>query len=75
MHFSQLLLLAAGAASQLAQASPIRARSPYVLKESHNVPAKWSRLMPAPKNHMIELRIGVKQGDFDELENQLYQGE
>jgi len=75
MFFSQLLILAAGAASQLADATPIKARSPYILKDKHNAPAKWSKLMPAPAGHNIELRIGVKQGDFDGLERKLYEGE
>ncbi|GAM89979.1 hypothetical protein ANO11243_080190 [Dothideomycetidae sp. 11243] len=73
MHFSQAIALAAGVAAQLAQASPIKARSGYAVKDSHHVPAKWTKLMDAPASHTIQLRIGVKQGDFDGLEQHLYE--
>ncbi|KAF2149201.1 subtilisin-like protein [Myriangium duriaei CBS 260.36] len=72
MYFSQALVLAIGAATQLATATPIKARS-FAIKDSHNVPAKWTKMMDAPANHVIELRIGVKQGDFDGLEKHLYE--
>jgi len=54
--------------------SPIRARSPYAVKDTHHVPRKWSRVGPAPSNHVIHLQIGLKQSQFDELERHLYEG-
>lgn len=49
-------------------------RSLYTLKERHHVPRSWSRVGPAPAQHMIQLQIGLKQGQFSELERQLYEG-
>ena len=57
-----------------ASASPLRVRSPYVVKETHPVPSQWQKLAPAPKDHMIHLRIGLKQSQFNELERHLYEG-
>ncbi|KAH9214734.1 tripeptidyl peptidase-like protein [Leptodontidium sp. 2 PMI_412] len=48
-------------------------RSLYTLKERHHVPRSWSRVGPAPAQHMIQLQIGLKQGQFSELERQLYE--
>ncbi|MCJ1390580.1 hypothetical protein MMC18_003440 [Xylographa bjoerkii] len=53
--------------------SPIRVRTPYAVKESHNVPSKWSRVGPAPADHLISLSIGLKSSQFDELERHLYE--
>lgn len=72
--FAAKILLVAGLAAQLTLGSPIRARSPYAVKDSHFVPIKFTKLGPAPEEHVIELRIGVKQGDFDALEKHLYEG-
>lgn len=66
--------IVAGLAAQAALASPVKVRSPYAVKDSFHVPAKWSRVEDADADHMIELRIGVKQGDFTELERHLYEG-
>ena len=54
-------------------ATPV-ARSTYAVKETHYVPRKWVQKGRAPKNQMLALQIGVKQGDFDELERHLYEG-
>ncbi|KAH6692118.1 tripeptidyl peptidase-like protein [Leptodontidium sp. MPI-SDFR-AT-0119] len=48
-------------------------KSLYTLKERHHVPRSWSRVGPAPAQHMIQLQIGLKQGQFSELERQLYE--
>ncbi|KAI0378056.1 tripeptidyl-peptidase [Hypomontagnella monticulosa] len=45
----------------------------YRVKESHPVPAKWQRRGLAPAHHMINLRIALKQGNFEELERQITQ--
>jgi len=73
--FGAKILLAVALAAQLSLGSPIKPRSPYAVKDSHFVPDKFSKLGPAPEDHVIELRIGVKQGDFDALEKHLYEGE
>lgn len=49
-------------------------RNHYVVKDSHNVPRQWSKLGPAPAQHMIQLQIGLKQENFNELEKHLYEG-
>jgi tripeptidyl-peptidase-1 len=54
--------------------SPVRARSSYAVKDSHFVPRKWSKVGPAPSDHVIQLHIGLKQSQFDELERHLYEG-
>jgi len=68
------IALIAGLAAQVAVSSPLKVRSPYVVKDTFNVPAKWTNLGPAPEDHVVELRIGVKQGDFEQLEKTLYEG-
>ncbi|ORY09202.1 tripeptidyl-peptidase 1 precursor [Clohesyomyces aquaticus] len=67
------ILLSAAIVAQAVFATPIRARSPYVLKETHSLPPKWSRLERANGENMIRLQIGLKQGNFDELERHLYE--
>ncbi|KUJ06660.1 tripeptidyl peptidase-like protein [Mollisia scopiformis] len=62
------LLACAGTIS----ASPQR-RADYALKERHFVPRSWTRVGPAPSQHKIQLHIGVKQGNFNELERHLYE--
>jgi tripeptidyl-peptidase-1 len=57
-----------------ALASPLRIRSPYAVKETHEVPPKWKVVDDAPANHVIKLQIGLKQSQFDELERHLYEG-
>ncbi|KAK8188187.1 peptidase S8/S53 domain-containing protein [Phyllosticta capitalensis] len=65
---SIFVLLAAAAA-----ASPLRARSPYAVKERHFVPRGWTSMGKAPSEHVIDLQIGLKQSQFDELERHLYE--
>lgn len=57
-----------------ALANPLGARSAYAVKEVHVCPSKWMPLGRAPADHMLHLRIGLKQGNFEELERHLYQG-
>lgn len=64
------LIIVAGAVT----GSPLRIRSPYALKDSHFVPDQWTRVSSAPENHRIQLSIGLKQSQFDELERHLYEG-
>lgn len=55
-------------------ASPSHRRADYAVKERHYVPRSWTRVGPAPSQHQIQLHIGVKQGNFNELERHLYEG-
>ena len=74
LSLTRAALLTLSIAASLAFGSPIRARSPYAVKETHNVPSKWSRVGPAPRDHLINLSIGLKQSQFEELERHLYEG-
>jgi len=56
-------------------ASPVKVRSQYAVKETHPVPGQWMRVGPAPEDHIVSLHIGLNQSQFDELERQLYEGE
>jgi tripeptidyl-peptidase-1 len=73
MHIFASVLLAAFAASD-ALASPIQARSPYVVKETHFVPKEWTKLERAHGGKTIQLQIGLKQGKFEELDRHLHEG-
>ena len=56
-------------------ASPLHSRySEYSVKDSHQVPPGWSNIGSAPPNHVIRLQIGLKQGQFEDLERHLYEG-
>jgi tripeptidyl-peptidase-1 len=67
-------LLAAAIAAQAALASPIRARSPYVVKETHYAPREWTKLQRSNGDSMVQLQIGLKQGRFDDLVKHLNEG-
>ncbi|ORY57900.1 tripeptidyl-peptidase 1 precursor [Pseudomassariella vexata] len=60
-------------AAQAVIATPVRSRTAYQVKETHNVPRKWKRVERAPQDHVINLQIGVKQSNYAELERQLYE--
>ena len=70
----KLSLTALALLPSLALAGQVKSRSPYVVKGDHPVPPRWERVDRAPAAHPIELRIGLKSSQFDELERQLYQG-
>jgi len=69
------ILLAAGLLASSVHGKPIRARTPYAAKDSHSVPARWTEVGTPSPAHKIELRIGLKQDQFHELERHLYEGE
>jgi hypothetical protein len=73
MHLSSLLLTASAGASAVS-GSILRTRSPYVVKERHNVPNRWRDIGPPSPEHLIHLQIGLTQSNFDELERHLYEG-
>jgi tripeptidyl-peptidase-1 len=66
-------LLTSAVLAQVVLATPI-ARSTYAVKETHYAPRQWTQKGRASKNLMLALQIGVKQGDFAELERNLYEG-
>ncbi|KAK6596575.1 Pro-kumamolisin [Botrytis cinerea] len=70
---ASMAAFAAFLAVGLVSSSPIKARTPYAVKETHYPPAQWQRVGPARSNHMVNLQIGLKQGQFDELERHLYE--
>jgi tripeptidyl-peptidase I len=47
--------------------------SDYAVKDAHHVPRSFSWVRPAPKYHLVNLKIGLRQSKFDELENHLYE--
>lgn len=53
--------------------SSLRSRTPYAVKDTHHVPKSWKAVGPAPADHMIRIQIGLKQGQFSELERHLYE--
>jgi tripeptidyl-peptidase-1 len=73
MQIFTTVLLAAIAARD-ALASPIQARSPYVVKETHFAPREWTKLDRAHGGKTIQLQIGLKQGNFEELDRHLHEG-
>lgn len=69
-----LVPLALLAASTAVLSSPLRSRTEYAVKDTHNVPSKWHEVGPAPSHALLHLHIGLKQSQFDELERHLYEG-
>lgn len=67
-------LLAAAMAAHAVVASPIQARSPYALKETHFAPREWAKLDRANGNKLLQLQIGLKQGNMDGLLKHLDEG-
>ncbi|KAI5367148.1 putative peptidase S53, activation domain, Sedolisin domain, peptidase S8/S53 domain superfamily [Septoria linicola] len=68
---SSLFLSLSAAIAVLAAVHP--SRSGYVVKSSHFVPPGWERMSKASAEHNIDLRIGIKQSSFHELERRLYE--
>ena len=66
--------LALLAASAPILSSPLRSRTEYAVKDTHNVPRQWYQVGPAPKHKLLNLHISLKQSRFDELERHLYEG-
>jgi tripeptidyl-peptidase-1 len=66
--------LSIAVAAQAVLGTPIRARTAYSVKETHAIPRRWAETGPAPGNHMLQMQIGLKQSNFDQLERHLYEG-
>lgn len=47
----------------------------FRIKERGVVPTGWRSIGLAPAHHILNLRIALKQGNFEELERRLYEGE
>lgn len=60
MHIVASALLVAA----IAVASPIKARTPYALKETHYAPREWQKLGRANPSKLVNLQIGLKQGNM-----------
>lgn len=73
MHASTFLLLLT-AVAEVVVGTPLRTRSAYAVKDSHHVPSKWSKVGLPPRDHVINLQVGLKQSQFGELERHLYEG-
>lgn len=69
-----LLSIASAVEASPWRASPLRSRTPYAVKDTHHVPKQWSKISSAPKDHILNLQIALKQSKFDELERHLYEG-
>lgn len=54
-------------------ASPLHPRFDYAVKETHNVPPKWSNVGNPHPFHLLTLNIGLKSNNFDLLEQHLHQ--
>lgn len=67
------ILLAVGLLATSALGKPVSHRSPYAIKDSHHVPKRWTEVRRPSADQTIELRIGLKQGSFSELERHLYE--
>lgn len=74
MQILSSALLAAALAAQAIIASPMRARSPYAVKETHYAPREWTKLERANGGSLVQLQIGLKQGKMDELLRHLDEG-
>lgn len=52
-------------------AAPLTASSNYAIKDSLEVPADWTQVGEAPKDHFLHFQIGLKPSDEGALEGQL----
>lgn len=68
------LACAFAATASAAALNKLNGRSNYAQKDLHYVPRQWERVADAEPDHVIDLSIGLKQSNFDELERHLYEG-
>lgn len=75
LSFFQVKMLGSIAFLALLAASVVEGkRADYALKERHFVPKKWDRVGSAPAEHVLNIQIGLKQGNFEQLEKLLFEG-
>jgi tripeptidyl-peptidase-1 len=67
------LWAAVAVVTSLAFANPLHKRFNYQIKETHNPPRQWTRIGPAPANAVLSLHIGLKMGNWEELERNLHE--
>lgn len=72
MWWQTLLLVAVSL--ETAIGSPLGPEKTSRVKETHPVPRGWRRTARANAAHNVNLQIGLKQGNFNELERSLYEG-
>jgi tripeptidyl-peptidase I len=53
--------------------SPVSSTTSYAVAERHPAPRDWTKVGPAPKSEIINLRIGLKQGNEGIIEQHLLQ--
>lgn len=70
--FSTLLALLATA--QLGLTSPVPSRLDYAVKESHNVPPRWSQIGEPHPSQLLKLNIGLKPNNVELLKQRLHEG-
>jgi tripeptidyl-peptidase I len=51
-----------------------RTRSSHALKCNHPVPHVWQKVLRAQAHDRIRLEIGLRHGQFEELERHLHEG-
>jgi tripeptidyl-peptidase-1 len=61
------------AAAPAAISKPLDRRYDYALKEVHNPPRQWRRVRPAPSDVVLNLHIGLKLGNWEALERNLFE--
>jgi tripeptidyl-peptidase-1 len=70
MLFSAVSLLAL---SSFSLASPTKRSSFFAVKDALNVPPRWERVGAPSPDHRLRLHIGLKKGNFPQLEKHLYE--
>jgi tripeptidyl-peptidase I len=59
---------------QLGLSTPVKRWDDFIEKHAwEEIPRGWELWGPAPEDHPLELRIGLKQNRFDELISNLYE--
>ncbi|EXJ54735.1 hypothetical protein A1O7_10076 [Cladophialophora yegresii CBS 114405] len=67
------LVLSVVAVALSVSASPLHARVDYDIKESNNVPQRWSNIGDPHPLHLLTLNIGLEPSNFGSLEAHLHQ--
>ncbi|KAG2343675.1 subtilisin-like protein [Suillus weaverae] len=70
---TRLALLSLPFAAALASATPFEGYQQKVKESIHGPPDGWYMYAPAPKHHMLELKIALPQPKFPELEQHLWE--
>ncbi|KAG1782847.1 peptidase S8/S53 domain-containing protein [Suillus placidus] len=70
---TRLALLSLPFAAALASATPFKGYQQKVKESIHGPPSGWYKYAPAPKHHILELKIALPQPKFPELEQHLWE--